>query len=146
MIVKLFLNTDDNRRVRKTLLNETEYNCILNNIVSFNNIEIKISSNTKINFYNYCYIPDLNEYYYITNRKSIAKNVFILELKKDVLMTYKDLILNSYGVVNSDSYTSNTVPYVKNAFPVTDKIDFNDVFPTEPITVMTIINDRGATK
>ena len=147
MIVKLFLNTDDNRKLNKTLINEAEYDCILNNTVSFNNIEIKIRTNEPITYYNYCYIPDLHVYYFITNIKSVAKNVFILELKKDVLMTYKDLILNCYGVVKFDSYTStNTGQYIEDAFPVTDKINFNDVFPTEPITVMAIINDRSTTK
>ena len=146
MIVKLYSTTDDYRKLNKTLLNEAEYDCILNNTVSFNNIEIKIRSSTTITYYNYCYIPDLHAYYFITNIKSVAKNVFILELKKDVLMTYKDLILNCYGVVKPDSYAStNTGVYINNALPMTDKINFDNVFPNEPITVMAIINDRGAT-
>ena len=144
MIVKLYSTTDDYRKLNKTLINEAEYSCVLNNTVSFSDIEIKIRANTNINQYNYCYIEDLNTYYYIDNIKSIAKNVFILELKKDVLMTYKNLILNCYGIVKSDSYSS-TGDFIYKEFPTTKILYFKDVFPTEPITVMTIINDRGAT-
>lgn len=61
---------------------------------------------------NYCYIPHLNRYYYITNITTTNRQIQIIELKIDVLMSWKTNILDSYAYLTRQSeynryYNSN---------------------------------------
>ena len=67
-------------------------------------IEYNLSINRKIFDCNYCYIPKFNRYYYIQNVVSEYTNLFTIELKVDVLMSYKTDILNQVGLVNRNEY------------------------------------------
>lgn len=44
---------------------------------------------------NYCYIPDLNRYYYIDKIELMNGGFYKLYLEIDVLMSYKDEIINA---------------------------------------------------
>lgn len=73
--------------------------------------ELTITGNFNINFdtrdtiiriqgyndfeYNYCYIPNINRYYFITNTDIRRNSIVFLSLHIDVLQTYKQEILNS---------------------------------------------------
>lgn len=49
--------------------------------------------------FNYVYIPVFNRYYFVTHLSSVSKNVWRMELKCDVLMSYKEQILSLHGVI-----------------------------------------------
>lgn len=63
--------------------------------------------------YNYAYIPRFNRYYFISNT-SWDNGRFILELKCDVLGTYKEQIGNYTGFVLRSSAASN--PFIEDTF------------------------------
>lgn len=44
---------------------------------------------------NYCYIKEFKRYYYITDIKLLTGGLYQLQLDIDVLMTYKDIIMNN---------------------------------------------------
>ena len=44
---------------------------------------------------NYCYIKELNRYYYITDIRVLNGGLYQLQLEVDVLMTYKTEIMNN---------------------------------------------------
>ena len=44
---------------------------------------------------NYCYIPLLKRYYYITDITLMTGGLYQLKLDVDVLMTYKDIIMSN---------------------------------------------------
>lgn len=80
--------------------------------------------------YNYCYIEKLNRYYFI-NDVIVYSDYITVQLSVDVLMTYRDEILNSQGIVNrsvasgddytaSNDYTSLIYPFDT---PFTDESD-----------------------
>ena len=48
---------------------------------------------------NYTYIEELHRYYYVKEIKSVNNRMWRIDLLTDVLMTYKDKILDSYCVV-----------------------------------------------
>lgn len=48
---------------------------------------------------NYCYIPEYNRYYYISDTISVRTNLWRLPMDEDVLMSNKDKILDTYGYV-----------------------------------------------
>ena len=62
--------------------------------------EITIVTDTDISKCNYCYIEELDRYYYITDITIQRKNVWILSLKCDVLMTFSSGIRALNGTVD----------------------------------------------
>ena len=48
---------------------------------------------------NYAYIEELHRYYYVKEIKSVNNRMWRIDLLTDVLMTYKDKILDSYCVI-----------------------------------------------
>lgn len=62
---------------------------------------------------NYCYIPDLNRYYYIDKIDIMNGGLYKLYLEIDVLMSYKDEIINAdwYSVNGVNVTISNEVDY-----------------------------------
>lgn len=62
---------------------------------------------------NYCYIPDLNRYYYIDRIELMNGGFYKLYLEIDVLMSYKDEIINAdwYSVDGVNVTIPNEIDY-----------------------------------
>ena len=62
---------------------------------------------------NYCYIPDLKRYYYIDRIELMKGGFYRLYLEIDVLMSYKDEIINAdwYSVSGVNVTIPNEVDY-----------------------------------
>ena len=56
------------------------------------NPSIRIESADNISAYNYAYISEFGRYYYITDIVSVRTNCWVVSLRCDVLMSYKDEI------------------------------------------------------
>ena len=68
---------------------------------------------------NYCFIPELKRYYYITRIDLMNGGFYRLYLEIDVLMTYKDEIINAeFYSVDGVNVTLN------NEIDVTGSIDY----------------------
>ena len=79
---------------------------------------------------NYCFIEEINRYYFINNIEIIKNNLIKLELETDYLYTFKTEILKGSGIVkeskNIDNYVSDydvldttqqkTISFPKNLF------------------------------
>ena len=50
--------------------------------------------------YDYVYIEEFGRYYFITDVVCYRSNAFLVKLSIDVLMTYKEAILNMSGIVS----------------------------------------------
>lgn len=85
--------------------------------------------------YNYCFIPDLNRYYFIDNVTFLGNSAYELSLKVDVLKSNESIILNAKAksVINDDadpfisnrnSVYSRKPNFIKLDFPNTKL--FND--------------------
>ena len=61
---------------------------------------------------NYCYIREFNRYYYITNITIISNKVYSLSMSVDILMSYKDKILDLDAYVSRNEFTYDS--YVKD--------------------------------
>lgn len=90
--------TGERNRLDKTLEGETKISLNFND--EFDKIypKIKITSSEPFKF-NYCYFPNLDRYYFIDKVVERRNGYFELSLTLDVLMTFKDAILNLYGTV-----------------------------------------------
>ena len=90
--ISLFKTTSENNRVVKTLTDEKQLSGELRNQISVLNPSIRIESADNISTYNYAYISEFGRYYYITDIVSVRTNCWIVSLRCDVLMSYKDEI------------------------------------------------------
>lgn len=96
--IVFYKNQSENKDVVKILTDEYRISGKARSDIDIMSPVIGVKGNDIIN-YNYCYIEELKRYYYITNYKSLAKDIIELYLKIDVLMTYKEDIKASSGLI-----------------------------------------------
>lgn len=108
MNILLYKTTNANNDLNKTISNKVELVGALRDASSIIAPSILIQSNPI--GYNYAYIPEFGRYYYIKNITAFRKGAYIVDLKCDVLMSFKDEILNMSGIV---SRLTTGSPYVQ---------------------------------
>ena len=93
--INLYQNSSENNRIDKTeyLTSVGEIEGYLRQETNIINPTIVIEYNKVIDF-NYIYISTFNRYYFVNGVSSVRTNLWRIELLVDVLMTYKDTILN----------------------------------------------------
>ena len=113
MDILLYTNNSDNNVLNKDIVFQKQIVCYANK----ENIDI-LSPDILLSYIdikalniNYCYIKELNRYYFINSYKYEKNHLLKLTLQTDVLMTFRDNILLSSGVVkntkNIQNYNSN---------------------------------------
>lgn len=103
--ISLFKTASENNRVVKTLTDEKQLSGELRNQTSVLNPSIRIESADNISTYNYAYISEFGRYYYITDIVSVRTNCWIISLRCDVLMSYKDEIQGLNVILNNTQET-----------------------------------------
>ena len=103
--ISLFKTASENNRVVKTLTDEKQLSGELRNQTSVLNPSIRIESSDNISTYNYAYISEFGRYYYITDIVSVRTNCWIVSLRCDVLMSYKDEIQGLNVILNNTQET-----------------------------------------
>lgn len=98
MNILLYKTTNANNDLNKTISDKVELVGALRDASSVIAPSILIQSNPI--GYNYAYIPEFGRYYYIKNITAFRKGAYIVDLKCDVLMSFKDEILNMSGIVS----------------------------------------------
>lgn len=118
MDILLYTNNSDSNVLNKDIVFRKQIVCYANK----ENIDI-LSPDILLSYIdlkalniNYCYIKELNRYYYINSYKYEKNHLLKLTLQTDVLMTFRDNILLSSGVVKN---TKNIQNYISN-FEVLD--------------------------
>ena len=98
MELVLYKTADENSKLEKTLSEEVSLVGALKDGCSITAPSIMLQQNPI--GYNYAYIPAFNRYYYIKNVTVVRKNIFMISLSVDVLMSFKDEIKELSGVVS----------------------------------------------
>lgn len=109
MRIIFYTNNSDSNELNKNINLITELNCnvnrdnldILSPILFLSYFDIK-----ELNI-NYCYIEELNRYYFINSYTIEKNNLIKLQLETDVLMTFKNDILLSSGIVKETKNNQN---------------------------------------
>lgn len=131
--INFFNYTGDNNTVNKELKLPTK---IVGRFVS--DIEVVrpylTIRNQDISKFNYCYIEELNRYYFIESFTIIDNSDIRVYLYLDVLKTYENIILNAVGTVvessNADKYIS-TRTNIYDSRPKFEIREFQKDFFTE---------------
>lgn len=107
--IKTFVYNGKPNEVNKNLQENEEYTGVLNATFNVLTPVVRFRTRTPVTF-NYVYIESLNRYYFVSEKQQEG-NVCTVRLRVDVLMTYKDKILDSTGTLikgtNVNSYASN---------------------------------------
>ena len=103
--ISLFKTDSENNRVVKTLTDEKQLSGELRNQTSVLNPSIRIESADNISTYNYAYISEFGRYYYITDIVSVRTNCWVVSLRCDVLMSYKDEIQSLNVILDNTQET-----------------------------------------
>lgn len=125
MLIKTYNYNGEPNRVNKTMQENEEYTGVLNSTVNILEPVIRFRTNNVVTF-NYVYIESLHRYYFVSEIQQNG-DICTVHLRTDVLMTYKDKILDSVGTLtkgaNVNKYASNR----ENNYdlrPKLKKIDF----------------------
>ena len=109
MLIKTYNYNGEPNRVNKTLQENEEYTGVLNSTVNILEPVIRFRTTNVVTF-NYVYIESLNRYYFVSEIRQDG-DICTVYLREDVLMTYKDKILDSIGTLtkgeNVNKYASN---------------------------------------
>lgn len=135
MSIFLYQNESAQNVVNKTLTNALELKGTLRESCDIltPSIMIENKDNTIFN-YNYVYIPDFKRYYYINDFKNIINGLYQVNLKVDVLMSFKNDIKNLECVVvrqankefGKETYTPDEmIPYTQQLEESVIELDYN---------------------
>lgn len=112
MKVEFYKTTDNARTVNKTLQLNKTVDIIFRQAVDEQNPLI-IMNKSNIAGSNYVHISDFNRYYFISKIENYTSILVRIYLTTDLLMTYKDIILNSTVQITATekpSYLSASLP------------------------------------
>lgn len=112
MQVEFYHTADNANTVNKTLNLIKTINIVFRQAVNEATPFI-IMNKDNLNGSNYVHIPNFNRYYFISSVYNYTANLVRINLTTDLLMTYKDDILNSKVLItatNTPSYFSSNLP------------------------------------
>lgn len=108
--LKLYKNSSENNDVLKNLSDEKIIKGSSRSVVDMLSPVIDLAG-VDVNSYNYCYVEELQRYYYIENMILSPNGITRLTMRVDVLMSYREDILESQGMITKNRdfnpYTSD---------------------------------------
>lgn len=112
MQVELYTTNDSPNVINKTLTKVREINVTFRQMVD-ETAPVMILHNQNIDGCNYVYIPTFKRYYFISDVSNYNNVLARVALTSDLLMTYKDTLLNSEVKITATekpSYLSTNLP------------------------------------
>ena len=102
MIAKMYMTTDNTNRINKELTFIEDVEIKFKDDVNLITPVILLKFDDLINF-NYVYIDKFKRYYFIEDVEIYPNKIYNIRLVCDVLMSFKDDILNSYGNITTQT-------------------------------------------
>lgn len=130
MNIRLCINNSEKNKINKSLTSGITLSGTLRNESNVVNPSITINIDNPT-IYNYAYIPEFKRYYFITDFTAIRTGIWRINLKSDVLMSFKDSILSSRVLISNtestgkSSYLSGS-NWVNNCKSKTDVLTFSN--------------------
>ena len=123
MQVVFYYNLSDARAINKNLVDGETFEGQARDEVDAMSPIIRFGTN-QILKYNYAYIPELQRYYSIVNRTIFREGLWDVTFAVDVLMSFRNDILNTVAVVDKQSMLENGDQYIDDGSLVTDNLMF----------------------
>lgn len=106
MIAKVYHTENSNNKINKIITLIDEIDIKFKDDVNIFNPKIVLKYDDLINF-NYMFIEKFNRYYFIEDIEIFPNKIYNITLKCDVLMSFKDDILNSYANITNQTNYNN---------------------------------------
>lgn len=139
MIIKLCKTTDSPNVVNKTFQEVKQLDITLRQATSPKS-PVLILHASNINGVNYIHIPAFNSYYFVAGIQQLNNVLVQVQLKTDLLMTYKDQIMNTELLITATNTPKDLVATLPvNAKPVIKKFMSDVTLPKVSNCVLTTI-------
>lgn len=99
MILKAYNTNSSNNTINKALVEYGEFDIRFKEQSSIINPIVILTSETTLNF-NYAFIAEFNRYYFVQDITVFPNKIYQVSLQCDVLESFKNDILNSFGFVS----------------------------------------------
>lgn len=122
---KTYIYDGKPNKVNKTLQANEEYTGVLNATFNILKPVVRFRTRTPVSF-NYVYIKDLNRYYFVSEISQDG-DLCTVRLNVDVLMTYKEKILDSLATLTKGEHVNKYASNRENVYdlrPKLKKLDF----------------------
>lgn len=123
MQVVFYYNLSDARAINKNLVEGETFEGQARDEVDAMSPVIRFDTD-QILKYNYAYIPELQRYYSVVNRTIFREGLWDVTFAVDVLMSFRNDILNTVAVVDKQSMLENGDQYIDDGSLVTDNLMF----------------------
>ena len=121
MNINFYKNTSDNNVLNKNITLISTHNIKLKDECNIMTPSILIHGDIS-NDINYAYIEKWGRYYYVRDKKSLNNGIYEIFLKVDVLMSFKEKILNLQCIIDKQQDTNNINKYYDDgSFTVSSK-------------------------
>lgn len=125
--IDLYNYTGRTYSVNKVLPTATTLSGVLRDKTNVMMPEITLRLSDVFN-YNYCYIRDINRYYYVVGVTILDNNTYLVRLSLDVLKTYASDVLTAVGTItesdDADKYISSRQK-IYDVRPTEEKVNFS---------------------
>ena len=117
-------------KINKTLSSGLTINdIIIQNDFDITDFELLIKNTNFNSEYNYCYIPDLNRYYFIENIEKMNGSIYKIRITVDVLKSFSSQIENINAIITkSENPDNNFVDCEKSENYTSEVINLTDNF------------------
>ena len=145
MKIVFYKTTSEYNRLNKILVEPLEVDGKMRGEVDILNPIIEVTTNPLE--YNYCYLPELNRYYFINSVSIRYTGYYIINLTLDAIYTYKDELLQTVVIV-SQVETGNKYKegYIKetDCRETIEKKEFSNPFSkTGSLILVATYGERG---
>lgn len=130
MEVIFYYNASDDRKINKELIEGVTLEGALRDEANIMSPVIRFKSREFMRF-NYCYIPEFQRYYSISEISAFRDGIWDVTMNVDVLMSFRSDILKLNTIVDKQSDDVNGDEYIDDASLVTDNLMFSTVYNYE---------------
>ena len=137
----LYNNQSQENKLNKVLTNKGTRTIIFLDSVDFLRPRITVKSLPTET--NYVYIESLGRYYFISDIKNLKNELFELNLRCDVLMTYKQDIEESQAIIteSTNEVNSHNAGYVAEKDIETTLVNLENPFTDDSDVLITIVGN-----
>lgn len=127
MEVIFYYNLSDDRAINKSLAGAESFEGIVRDEVNVMSPVIRFENDGVLR-YNYAYIPELQRYYSIKERVCYRQGIWDVYFDVDVLMSFRNDILNLDAVVDKQAATTIGNEYIDDGSLVSENVMFQTVY------------------
>ena len=141
----LYIVNDGDNVINKSLGKSIEIDIVFKSDADIINPVILLETISGVNFteFNYCHIPELNRYYFISSIRNVNNRLWNLYCECDVLMTYKQDILNSkarlFRSIRNGDYFNASID--SSVIKTVNHIDFNKSISNVKTLILTTVGE-----